>query len=119
MRDRSVGSGAGSLAPWTPAEARRALAELKRAGVNGGKLARARGISGQRIGYWKRRFADEAGGAMSFVPVSVPVPATSNSVSRSGVDIEIVVDGVVVRVREEIEVERLAQIVGALVRGVR
>jgi transposase-like protein len=91
---------------WGEQEARQALAELARSGESLADFARRRGISVQRVYYWKKRVA--AAAAPSFVVVPVTAAATRQ--------IEIVADGVTIRVREDLDTERLAEVIDLLVR---
>ena len=85
-------------------EARQALAELSRSGERISEFAGRRGISAQRVYYWKKRIASTS--APSFVAVPV-------ATARAG-QIEISAHGITIRVREDLEAERLAAIIGAL-----
>src|SRR5690349_12518351 len=95
---------------WTEQEARGALEELSRSGVSVAKFAEARGVSVQRIFYWRKRLAE--GAPVKFVPVAVSTSATS---STMGPHIEIVAGPVTLRVREDLDVRQLAHLVEALV----
>jgi hypothetical protein len=107
---RTTGVG-GRWKQWSEGEARAALAELVRSGESASAFARSRGFSTQRIAYWRKRL----GGASTPAFVSVAMPP----VSALRAPIEIVVGDVIVRVREEADVEQLARIVEALARGGR
>ncbi len=96
---------------WGEGEAREALAELSRSGESIVEFTRRRGISAQRIYYWKKRIAETA----SARPAFVAVPLASASAAL----IEIAVAGVTIRVREDVDAERLAEIVDVLARRVR
>lgn len=96
---------------WGEGEAREALAELSRSGESIAEFTRRRGISAQRIYYWKKRIAETA----AAIPAFVAVPLASAGAAR----IEIAVDGVTIRVREDVEPERLAEIVDILARRIR
>jgi transposase-like protein len=100
---------AAEIRRWDEGEAREALAEQKRSGESVTEFAKRRGFSAQRIYYWKKRIAEAA------VPTFVAVPVTA---ARAG-QIEIVADGITIRVREDLAPERLAQIVDVLVRRSR
>jgi hypothetical protein len=93
---------------WTEPQARAAIEELARSGLSTAKFAEAKGISAQRIAYWKKRLAEA--GPTQFVPVDVSGCAASPAVSY----LEIVVGTVTVRVREDLDVRHLARIVEAL-----
>jgi transposase-like protein len=91
---------------WGEGEAREALAELSRSGESVAEFARRRGVSAQRVYYWKKRVAD------ALVPAFVAVPVTA---PRAG-QIEIMAEGVTIRVREDLDSERLADILDAVAR---
>jgi transposase-like protein len=93
---------------WTEEQARAALDELAQSGLSVAKFAQSKGVSAQRISYWKKRLAESV--PMSFVAVVPAIP--SRPPTSPG--IEIVLDGVAVRVREDLDVEHLARIVDAL-----
>jgi len=75
-------------------------------------FVRSKGVSTQRIAYWKRRLAQT--GPTAFVAVPLPARAAGERAH-----IEIAADGVAVRVREDIDVEHLARIVAALAQRTR
>ncbi len=88
---------------WTEQEARAALGELAESGESGAGFARRKGISTQRLAYWRTRL----GGAAKFIAVALPA-------ARSPSCIEIAAAGVVVRVREDLDVDRVASLVEAI-----
>ena len=90
---------------WDEREAREVL-ELSRSGESITEFARRRGISVQRIYYWKKRVA------ATVVPAFVAVSLPSVRVGQ----IEIAADGVTIRVREDLARERLADIVDMVAR---
>lgn len=96
---------------WSESEARAALAELDRTGESDAAFARRRGISTQRLRYWRRQV--EPTKSPAFVAVSVAKAKDATE------EIAIRVDGLSVCVREDIDVEHLARIVGALARRPR
>jgi transposase len=100
MGARRTEDGLGSEA-WDESEARRSLGELARSGESIAQFARRRRISAQRVYYWKKRLAET--GTPAFVAVAL-APA------RVG-QIEIVADGVTIRVREDLDLQRIAEIV--------
>jgi transposase-like protein len=109
MGDRSrTADGRRRWRQWTEAEARAALAELAESGESLASFARVRGIGPNRLRYWTKRF--ETALVPSFVQVRVPA-ASRRPESEL---IELVVDDVAVRVREDIDVARLLAIVRAL-----
>jgi transposase-like protein len=97
---------------WTEEQARSALSELAQSGVSIAKFAEIKGVSAQRIAYWRKRLAN--GGPPRFVRVdmSMAVPPTT-------AHIEILLDGVTVRVRENLDPETVARLVEAFARRPR
>lgn len=91
---------------WTEQDAREALAELARTGESIAGFARRRGVSGERIRYWRRRLADGA------TPAFVAVPVASAGPPR----IEIVAGGVTLRVREDVSLEHLSDLIDTVTR---
>jgi len=89
---------------WTTDEAKAALADYAASGESMAEFSRSRRVSIRRLTYWRKRLAKAESPA--FVEVTVPAPARPQ--------IEIVRDGVVVRVREDLEVAHLVRIVEAL-----
>jgi transposase-like protein len=89
---------------WTLEQGRSAIESLARSGLSASTFARREGISRARLSYWKGRVEDRDGAA--FVAVSLP-PASRGQ-------IEISHGEVVLRVREDLDVEHLARIVVAL-----
>jgi Transposase len=94
---------------WTEAEARGALAELAESGESLASFARGKGISTNRLVYWRRRIGETAV-IPSFVQVRVPAAR----IHSDGARVEVVVDDVSVHVREDMDVGRLAALVRAL-----
>jgi Transposase len=99
---------------WSETEARGILKELSDCGLPIEEFARSRGITGQKLRYWKERLAERA---VEFVPVALPAALAGTPAPTRM--LEILVDGVVVRVREDLDVEHLAKLVRALARGAR
>ncbi len=79
--------------------------------MSAASFARRKGISARRLAYWKTRLAES--GPVSFV--SLPLPVRPSSVpATERAHIEIACDDIVLRVREDIDVEQLARIAFAL-----
>ena len=93
---------------WTEREGRAALDELARSGVSLSRFAKTTGVSTTRLAYWKGRLGPVTEPA--FVQVELP---RRDSVS-TGRHFEVVAGRVVVRVREDIDLDQLARIVEAL-----
>lgn len=89
---------------WTLEQGRTAIESLGRSGLSASTFARREGISRARLSYWKGRVED--GDGAGFVAVSLPAARREQ--------IEIAHGEVVLRVREDLDVEHLARIVLAL-----
>ena len=85
---------------WGEEEARRSLTELARSGQTIAEFARRRGISAQRVYYWKKRLAETRTPAFVAIPLA---PAGAGQ-------IEIVADGITIRVREDLDLDLLVEI---------
>jgi transposase-like protein len=90
---------------WTEREAREALAELARSGEGITRFARRKGVSEQRLHYWRKRIVEAA------APAFVAVPLVS-----SHSQIEIASEAVTVRVREDLDPERLGDLIERVAR---
>lgn len=101
---------------WTEEQARVVLDELAQSGLSVAKFAGTKGVSTNRIAYWRKRLAESV--PMSFVAVPPATPSRAQVPTSPGIEI-VVWDGATVRVREDIDVERLARIVEAVARRSR
>lgn len=90
---------------WSEQEARDALAELARSGESIARFARRKGISEQRLYYWRKRIAQTSAPAF----VAVPLAASIRHV-------EIASEAVTVRVREDLDPEQLADLIEVVAR---
>ncbi len=97
---------------WTEEQARLAVDELAQSGVSIAKFAEIKGVSAQRMAYWRKRLAKDD--APKFVRVDV-----SRGVPSSAATIEIALEGITLRVRETVDPDRVARLVEALVRRPR
>jgi|HubBroStandDraft_1064217.scaffolds.fasta_scaffold20878_6 transposase-like protein len=91
---------------WTEQDAREALAELARSGESLAAFARRRGVSGERVRYWRKRLADGA-------PAFVAIPVGSD---RQGPRIEVTTAEMTLRVREDIDLEHLSALIEVVAR---
>ena len=107
--------GRGGWQRWGVREAREALAELAESGESTAAFARRKGVSTQRVAYWKKRLGIAQRPA--FVAVAIPSPSSGQSDSAQSDTIEIAVDGIVVRLREDVDPDRVARLVEALRRA--
>lgn len=94
---------------WTEKEAREALAELAASGESATVFSRRMGVSPGRLAYWQKRIGRSK--ATDFVAVDLAGVTTSRY-------LELVAAGVVVRVREDLDVDRVAHLVAAIGRRV-
>ncbi len=95
---------------WKESDAREALAQWRRSGLSAAAFCAREGYSQTRLRYWLERLGEQRGAratSVSFVPV-----AWENC--GRGRQIEIERQGVVVRVREDLDVEHVARLVAAL-----
>lgn len=104
---------------WNRSEAADALRDCGQSGLTIEAYAKREGYSGQRLRNWQRRL----GGQLTTAPVNfVPVKITGGvSMPRENArrDVSIDVGSVTVRVREDLDVEQIALLVGALDRIAR
>lgn len=94
---------------WTEKEAREALAELASSGESPAAFSRRAGVSRGRLEYWRKRLGRCE--TTDFVAVDLAGVTAPQF-------IEIVANGVVVRVREDLDVDRVAHLVEAIGRRV-
>ena len=95
---------------WREPEARKALAEWRQSGLSAAAFCAREGYSQTRLRYWSERLGEEQSAqatSVSFVPV-----AWEDARQDGQIEIEHV--GVVVRVREGLDVEHVARLVAAL-----
>ena len=95
---------------WKEPEARRALMEWRRSGLSAAAFCAREGYSETRLRYWSARLAApqaEPLPTVSFVPVALGATQRARY-------IEIERGGVVLRVREDLDVEQVARLVTAL-----
>ena len=97
--------GVGQWRQWTEEQGRRALQDLAASGESTAGFARRRGISPQRVAYWRRRLAKTT--KTAFVAVALPTATSARW-------IEIAAAGVIVRIREDLDVRDVARLVEAL-----
>lgn len=105
------GTKVGTRRKWSETEARASLAAWKRSGETEFAFARRQGFSPQRLRYWRDRLG--APGTQdpvspAFVAVSMPIVAVEAP------KIVIHIGAVSVCVREDLDADHLARIVGAL-----
>jgi transposase-like protein len=94
---------------WTEEQARGALEELAATGESVAAFARRKGISTQRVAYWRKRLAEST--KPEFVAVALPATTPARW-------IEIAAAGVIVRVAEDLDADCVARVVEAIGRRV-
>lgn len=95
---------------WKEADARAALSSWRRSGLSAAAFCAREGYSTSRLHYWQERLEEPTQtrtSSVSFVPVAL------SDVHRKH-QIEIERDGVLVRVREDLDVTHVARLVAAL-----
>ena len=95
---------------WGEAEAREMLDAFSRSGKTMAAFARSRGFSVRRMEYWRRRLVTSP--AVAFVPVTLP--ALAHAAVAPEATIAITLGDVTVRVREDLDIERVARLVVAI-----
>jgi hypothetical protein len=100
---------------WKEPEAREALASWRRSGLSAGAFCAREGYSQTRLRYWSERLSEQSArsSSVSFVPVAL------GDIRRAHLahQIEIEHAGVVLRVREDLDVAQSARLVAALGAG--
>lgn len=91
---------------WSESEAREVIAACDASKLSRRAFCEDRGLTSSRLDYWRKRLAAVTP-APRFVEFSPAPPA------EAGARVEICVGGVVVRVRESLDVGHLARIVAA------
>lgn len=95
---------------WKESDARTALASWRRSGLSEAAFCAREGYSQTRLRYWSARLGE--------APQSEPSPVSFVPVALDGIrnarQIEIERAGVVVRVREDLDVAHVARLVAAL-----
>ena len=103
------GDGVRRWRQWTDDEARGALQELASTGESAAAYARRKGVSTQRLGYWRKRLGEPT--RTEFLPVTLAAVTPARW-------IEIAAAGVTVRVGEDLDVGLVARLVEAIGRRV-
>jgi len=99
---------------WSEQEARKALAQFAASGESAVAFSRRTGVSQGRLTYWRKRLDGSSlvlGETTDFVAVNLAGVRTSRC-------LEIVAAGVVVRMREDLDVGQVAHLVEAIGRRV-
>lgn len=97
---------------WTELDGRAALEELAASDESSAEFARRKGVTPQRLAYWRKRLVATPA-IPAFVSLESPVAATA----AAGPGIELCARGVTVRVREDLDSAKLALLVDVLIRA--
>lgn len=99
---------------WNEEDARAALAELASTSESEAAFARRKGVSTQRLRYWRKRLASSSSVTRpAFVAVTIPREAPPRP------EVEVRIGEISVVVREGCDVDHAAQIVDAIARRMR
>ncbi|HEX5752318.1 MAG TPA: transposase [Archangium sp.] len=101
---------------WTEAEAQAVLEAYEASGLSVAEFARRHGLGPQRLRWWKKRRAEEAGPALSFIPVHVAAPPSPEAQRAAGtVSMEVLLArGRRIRVEPGFDADALGRLVRAL-----
>ena len=101
---------------WTEAEAQAVLEACEASGLSVAEFARRHGLGPQRLRWWKKRRAEEAGSALSFVPVHVAAPPSPEAQQApEGASMEVLLArGRRIRVEPGFDAHALARLVRVL-----
>lgn len=110
MKQSKVGR---SWRRWTEDEARAALAELATNGESAESFAQRRGVSAQRLRYWKKQLAERTPEPPAFLALTMPAPPPARGA------LEVRIDEVIVTVPNDCDVEQVASLVTAIARRSR
>ena len=105
MDRQRPGEGRRRWRQWSEQEAREALTELACSGEALAHFARRKGVSEQRLHYWRKRIAETGAPAFVAVPLKPSRP-----------QIEISSEAVTVRVREDLDAEQVADLIEVVAR---
>ena len=100
---------------WMQAEAQAVLEAYEASGLSVAEFARRHGLGPQRLRWWKKRRAEEAGPALSFIPVHVapPSPEVQRAEGTASMDV-LLARGRRIRVEPGFDAGALARLVRAL-----
>lgn len=97
---------------WSLAQARQVMDQWQASGKSAVAFAAEQGFSATRLSYWTRQIEAAASKAPRFVAVPLTSGSPTTSLSARGVEIE--VDGLTVRVGDDVDVRYVARLVAAL-----
>ena len=101
---------------WAEGEAQAVLEAYEASGLSVAEFARRHGFGPQRLRWWKKRREEQAGAALSFVPVHVAAPQSqATRRTEEGASMEVVLArGRRIRVEPGFDAGELARLVRAL-----
>lgn len=97
---------------WKMEQAREVIGQWRSSGKSAVAFAAEHGFSATRLSYWSKQIEEVALERPTFV--SIPVLAAGTTRSRAALGIEIEVDGLTVRICENVDARYVAQLVAAL-----
>ena len=100
---------------WTLGQARQVMEQWRASGKSAVAFAAEQGFSATRLSYWTKQIEAVARKAPRFVavPINARNPTTSRG-ARGALGVEIEVDGLTLRVDDNVDVRYVAQLVAAL-----
>jgi hypothetical protein len=97
---------------WRIEQAREVIGQWRASGKSAIAFAAEHGFSATRLSYWSKQIEEVARESPKFV--AIPLPTTGVSRSREAVGIEIDVDGLTMRIYDNVDALYIAQLVAAL-----
>jgi hypothetical protein len=104
---------------WTEVEARSVLDALKRSGLSIEKFAQSRGLTSQRLYWWKKKLGIRADRSVGAAPALLPVRVTeSRAEARRGEPVTVLLrSGHILKVGREFDEIAFARVVELLERS--
>ena len=97
---------------WTLEQARQVIEQWRASGKSAVVFAAEQGFSATRLSYWSKQIEAMAPKSPRFVAVAINAAAPTTARSALGVEIE--VDGLTLRVGDDVDVRYVARLVAAL-----
>jgi hypothetical protein len=97
---------------WSPAQARQVVEQWQASGKSAVAFAAEQGFSATRLAYWTKQIETVVPEGPRFV--TVPIAAKMPTTSRGARGVEIEVDGLMLRVGDDVDVRYVARLVAAL-----
>jgi hypothetical protein len=97
---------------WSQAQARQVMEQWRASGKSAVAFAAEQGFSATRLAYWTKQLEAVAPQGPRFV--AIPITARSTTTSRGTLGVEIELDGLRLRVGDDVDVRYVARLVAAL-----